>query len=89
MSLGFAVYLFRSGILQIMILSAPLLIIAMATGLIISILQATTSIQEQTLSFVPKIAAILIALILFGPWMFTTLTQYTEQLFAQIPAMAQ
>ncbi len=89
MSVGFAVYLFRGGILQIMILSAPLLIIAMAVGLVISILQATTSIQEQTLSFVPKIAAILVTLILFGPWMFTTLMQYTEQLFAQIPAMAQ
>jgi flagellar biosynthesis protein FliQ len=89
MSLGFAVYLFRSGVLQIMLLAAPVLIIGLATGLVISILQATTSIQEQTLSFVPKIAAILLALILFGPWMFTTITQYTEQLFARIPDMVQ
>ncbi|HUZ18485.1 MAG TPA: flagellar biosynthesis protein FliQ [Spirochaetia bacterium] len=89
MSIGFAVYLFRSGVLQIMLLAAPVLIIGLATGLVISILQATTSIQEQTLSFVPKIAAILLALILFGPWMFTTITQYTEQLFARIPDMVQ
>jgi flagellar biosynthesis protein FliQ len=89
MSLGLAIYIFRSGVLQILILSAPVLIIGMAVGLIISILQATTSIQEQTLSFVPKIAAILLALILFGPWMFTTLMQYTEQLFARIPDMVQ
>jgi len=88
-SIGFAVYLFRSGVLQIMLLAAPVLIIGLATGLVISILQATTSIQEQTLSFVPKIAAILLALILFGPWMFTTITQYTEQLFARIPDMVQ
>lgn len=87
MSIGFASYLFRTGVLQILLLSAPVLIISMAVGLIVSILQATTSIQEQTLSFVPKIAAILLALILFGPWMFTTLTQYTENLFARIPDM--
>jgi flagellar biosynthesis protein FliQ len=89
MSIGLAVYIFRSGVFQILLLSAPMLIIGMAVGLIISILQATTSIQEQTLSFVPKIAAILLSLILFGPWMFTTLMQYTEQLFARIPDMVQ
>ncbi len=87
MTLGYATYIFRTGVLQILILAAPVLIIGMAVGLIISILQATTSIQEQTLSFVPKIAAILLALILFGPWMFTTLSQYAQNLFARIPDM--
>ncbi len=89
MSLGFAAYLMRSGVLQVLLLSAPALIIGLGVGLIISIVQATTSIQEQTLSFVPKIAAILLALILFGPWMFTTLVQYTQSLFAQIPDMVK
>lgn len=87
MTIGYATYIFRTGVLQILILAAPVLIIGMAVGLIISILQATTSIQEQTLSFVPKIAAILLALILFGPWMFTTLSQYALSLFARIPDM--
>jgi len=89
MSIGYAAYLMRSGVLQVLLLSAPALIIGLAIGLIISIIQATTSIQEQTLSFVPKIAAILLALILFGPWMFTTLVQYTQSLFAQIPDMVK
>jgi len=88
-SIGFAAYLMRSGVLQVLLLSAPALIIGLGVGLIISIIQATTSIQEQTLSFVPKIAAILLVLILFGPWMFTTLVQYTESLFAQIPDMVK
>lgn len=87
MTLGLATYIFRSGVMQILILAAPVLIIGMTVGLVISILQATTSIQEQTLSFVPKIAAILLALILFGPWMFATLTQYAQNLFARIPDM--
>jgi flagellar biosynthetic protein FliQ len=89
MSLGDAVALLRGSIFQILILSAPVLLIGMAVGLVISILQATTSIQEQTLTFVPKIAAILLALIFFGPWMFSVLSQYTIQLFRQIPQMVR
>ena len=89
MSIGYAVYLLRSGIFQILILSAPVLLIGLLVGLIVSILQATNSIQEQTLTFVPKIAAILLALVFFGPWMFASLAQYTVQLFQQIPAMVR
>ncbi len=89
MSIGYAVYLLRSGIFQILILSAPVLLIGLVVGLIVSVLQATTSIQEQTLTFVPKIAAILLALVFFGPWMFANLAQYTIQLFQQIPAMVR
>jgi flagellar biosynthetic protein FliQ len=86
MDLGFAVAVFRNAIFQILLLSAPVLIISMVVGLIISIFQATTSIQEQTLSFVPKLAAIMIALIFIGPWMMGELADYTVQLFQQIPA---
>lgn len=89
MSLGYVVYLMRSGIFQILILSAPVLLIGLVVGLIISILQATTSIQEQTLTFVPKIAAILMALVFFGPWIFARLAQYTIQLFQQIPQVVR
>ena len=87
MDVGFVVTIFRSGIYQILIVSAPVLLIGMTTGLIVSIFQATTSIQEQTLTFVPKIAAILIALMFFGPWMMQMLIQFTITLFRYIPRM--
>ncbi|MEW5816065.1 MAG: flagellar biosynthesis protein FliQ [Spirochaetota bacterium] len=89
MSIGFAVYLIRSGIFQILLISAQLLVIGMLVGLIISIFQATTSIQEQTLSFVPKIAAILGALILFGPWIVSSMVQFTVRLIERIPDMVK
>ncbi len=87
MSLGFVVNVLREGVLQIVLLSAPILLVSMVVGLIISIVQATTSIQEQTLTFVPKIAAILGTLILLGPWMITSLVQFTMRLFERIPDM--
>ena len=87
MTLGFAVQLMKSAVLETLLVSAPILSIAVVTGLVVSILQATTSLQEQTLTFVPKIAAIFGGLLLFGTWMFTSLIQYTIQLFQQIPNM--
>ncbi len=84
MGIGEAVAVFRGGIMQVVILSAPVLLIAMAVGLVVSIIQATTSIQEQTLTFVPKIAAILIALFLLGGWMIATLREYSVALFSTI-----
>ena len=89
MSVGQAVYFLRSGIFEILILSAPVLIISLIVGLIISILQATTSIQEQTLTFVPKIVAIFLVLVFLGPWIFARLAQYTVTLFQQIPALVR
>jgi flagellar biosynthetic protein FliQ len=89
MSVGEAVSIMRGGIFEILILSAPVLLVAMAVGLVVSIFQATTSIQEQTLTFVPKIAAIFIVLALLGGWMFGSLAQYTRDLFAMIPQMAR
>ncbi len=87
MDVGFVVNIFRTAILQLLLMSAPVLLMGMLVGLIVSIFQATTSIQEQTLTFVPKIAAILVALLFFGPWMITTLRQFTINLFNQIPNM--
>lgn len=88
MELGTVVSLFRSGILQILMMAAPVLLIGMGVGLIVSVFQATTSIQEQTLTFVPKIAAILLSLFVFGPWMMSTLTQFTIRVIQRIPDMA-
>jgi flagellar biosynthesis protein FliQ len=88
-SVGDAVSIMRGGIFEILILSAPVLLVAMVVGLVVSIFQATTSIQEQTLTFVPKIAAIFFVLALLGGWMFGSLAQYTRDLFAMIPQMAR
>ncbi|MBN1836542.1 MAG: flagellar biosynthesis protein FliQ [Spirochaetales bacterium] len=87
MGIGDAVNLLRGGVVQTLLIAAPLLLIGMVVGLIISIFQATTSIQEQTLTFVPKIAAILGALILFGPWILSSMAQFTVRLFGRIPGM--
>ena len=86
--LATVIAIFRSGVLQILMLAAPVLLIGMGVGLIVSVFQATTSIQEQTLTFVPKIAAILLSLFVFGPWMFSSLTQFTLRIFQTIPEMA-
>ncbi|SNX55504.1 flagellar biosynthesis protein FliQ [Thermoanaerobacterium sp. RBIITD] len=74
----------REALMITMIISAPLLIISLLIGLIISIFQATTQIQEQTLTFVPKILAIFASIILFGPWMLTTMINYTQHLILNI-----
>jgi len=86
-NLGFAVQIIRSGVFHILIVSAPALITGLVVGLVVSIVQATTSIQEQTLTFVPKIAAILLSLFVMGPWMIRVLVQFAQNIFAQIPAM--
>jgi flagellar biosynthetic protein FliQ len=70
-----------------LMVSAPLFIAALATGLIISIFQAATQINETTLTFVPKLIAIFITLILAGPWMITVMTDYMRRLYEAIPSM--
>lgn len=87
MDLGFAVQVIRNGIFHILIVAAPGLVTGLLVGLIVSIVQATTSIQEQTLTFVPKIAAILLAIFFMGPWMIRVLVQFTRNLFSTIPQM--
>ena len=84
MSMDMALRIVREGVLETLILAGPLLLIGLAVGLIVAILQATTSIQEQTLSFVPKIAAILIGLIIFGNFLVTSLVSYTQRIFQMI-----
>lgn len=81
--------LLRGGIREVIILASPLLLTALVVGLVVAILQATTSIQEQTLTFVPKIIAILLVLAFLGGWMFSSLRDYTIQLFQMIPSLAQ
>jgi len=78
----------RNAFFTIMIVSGPILIIALVVGLLISILQATTQIQEQTLSFVPKIVAVMLALIIFGSFMINIMISFTTDLFKLIPTIS-
>ncbi|MCK4540617.1 MAG: flagellar biosynthesis protein FliQ [Spirochaetales bacterium] len=89
MSIGFAVSIIRSGVFQVLTMAAPMLLVGLGVGLIVSILQATTSIQEQTLTFVPKIAAILLAVALFGPWIMTSMREFTLAIMSRIPDMVR
>jgi flagellar biosynthetic protein FliQ len=70
-----------------LIISAPLLLSALLIGLIVSIFQAATQINEMTLSFIPKLLGIFLVLILTGPWMLTMMVDYMQRLFGNIPWM--
>jgi flagellar biosynthetic protein FliQ len=87
MSIGDVTALLRGGVQQVLMLGAPLLLTALIVGLVVAILQATTSIQEQTLTFVPKVFAILLMLAFLGGFMFSSLRDYTIVLFRRIPDM--
>ena len=89
MSIGMIVSLLREGVFQVFVLAAPILLAALVVGLIVAIFQATTSIQEQTLTFVLKILTILGMLALLGGWMFSVLREYTVRLFDIIPQLVQ
>ncbi|MDR1663299.1 MAG: flagellar biosynthesis protein FliQ [Clostridiales bacterium] len=75
----------REGLFTIIWVAAPPLLMGLAAGLIISIFQTITSIQEQTLAFIPKILAVLLSLILFGPFMIDRLQAYIEYLITNLP----
>jgi flagellar biosynthetic protein FliQ len=77
----------RNAVEITLLISAPLFIAALVTGLIVSIFQAATQINEATLSFVPKLIAIFITLIVAGPWMLTMMTDYMRRLYESIPSM--
>jgi len=64
--------------------SAPMLVLALVMGLVVSIFQATTQIQEQTLAFVPKIAVVLLSMLVFGPWILNTLVDFTYNLLGNL-----
>lgn len=74
----------RETIVTTMLLAAPPLLIGLGVGLIISIFQAVTQIQEQTLTFVPKLIAILVSLLIFGPWMLNILTGFTVNILGNL-----
>lgn len=84
MDIEIVVDIFRQAVTMILIMSAPMLVLGLAVGLIVSIFQATTQIQEATLSFVPKIAAVLISMVVFAPFLIATIVDFTSNLFMNI-----
>lgn len=77
----------REALYLTMLLAGPLLLGALAVGLLIGVFQAATQIQEMTLSFIPKLIALVFALLMAGPWMLRMITEFTIELFTAIPAM--
>ncbi len=74
----------EKGVFTILIVAGPLLILALAVGLGVSIFQATTQIQEQTLAFIPKIVAVLVGIVFIGPWMLSHLLSYATEIFENL-----
>jgi flagellar biosynthetic protein FliQ len=83
----FVIHLVRESFYTLILIASPVLLVSMVVGLIISIFQAATSIQEFTLTFVPKLIVIAIVLVISLPWMMETLISFTLTLFNQIPML--
>lgn len=77
----------RGAIEATLILSAPMLLTALVIGLVVSIFQAATQINEQTLSFIPKIVGTFLVMLLAGPWMLSYITEYFQRLYNSIPGL--
>jgi flagellar biosynthetic protein FliQ len=87
MSSDLAVQVARDALFMVMLISAPMLGLGLLVGIAVSIFQATTQIQEQTLSFIPKIIAVFAAIIIFGPWILRLMVDYTREIFLTLPQM--
>ena len=81
MTQDMAIQFGREALFMVMLVSAPMLGLGLIVGVVVSIFQATTQIQEQTLVFVPKIIATFVAILLFGPWILGMLVDYTREIF--------
>ena len=87
MDTAMVIDLARQSLWVSVLVCAPLLGVALAVGLVIGIVQAATSINEMTLSFIPKLIALAMALLLFGSWQLVTLIDFTRNIFQRIPAL--
>jgi len=85
MSGDLVVQLGQEALFIVMIVSAPMLGLGLIVGLMVSVFQATTSIQEQTLAFIPKIIAVFVAILIFGPWMLRIMTEYLTNILVNLP----
>jgi flagellar biosynthetic protein FliQ len=87
MSVDQAVELSRAAVMIALIIGAPVMLVAVAVGLIVSMLQAMTQLQDQTLSFVPKIVAMLLATLFVLPWILTRMMEYSTDLITEVPSL--
>jgi flagellar biosynthetic protein FliQ len=87
MEIATVIDLARSALWAVLLISGPLLLVALGVGLFIGVIQAATSINEATLSFIPKLLALGISLALFGGWQLTMMVVYTRDIYKRIPAM--
>ncbi len=85
MSGDLVIQLGQEALMTVIIVSAPMLGLGLAVGLTVSVFQATTSIQEQTLAFIPKIIAVFVAILIFGPWMLSIMVEFFTGIFVNIP----
>jgi flagellar biosynthetic protein FliQ len=88
-SVGFVANIMGQAVFQVLLMAAPMLGLGLLVGLTVSIFQATTSIQEQTLTFVPKIVVVLGSLVVFGAWMVNSMINFTMRIFGYIPDMVK
>lgn len=86
MSGDLVIQLGQEALMVVLIVSAPMLGLGLAVGLAVSVFQATTSIQEQTLAFIPKIIAVFVAILIFGPWMLRIMIEFFSGIFIGLPA---
>ncbi|HDL03541.1 MAG: flagellar biosynthetic protein FliQ [Candidatus Zixiibacteriota bacterium] len=77
----------RDAVLTMLLVSAPMLLSGLLVGLVISLLQAVTQVHEMTLTFIPKIVAVAVSLIIFLPWIMNVVTEFTVRLFGIIPTL--
>ena len=87
MEIATVVDLGRGALWAVMIIASPLLVVALGIGLFIGVIQAATSINEMTLSFIPKLLAMGVTLALFGGWQLSMLVDYTRDIYKRIPAL--
>ncbi|MCQ4087202.1 flagellar biosynthesis protein FliQ [Saccharibacillus sp. JS10] len=84
MDANFIIGLAGEAVYVVLKASAPMLILGLAVGLLVSVFQATTQIQEQTLAFVPKIVAVMLSVLIFGPWILNTLVDFTYNILSNL-----
>ena len=85
MSGDLVIQLAQQSLMLVLIVSAPMLGLGLIVGLMVSVFQATTSIQEQTLAFIPKIVAVFVAILIFGPWMLRIMVEFVTNIFVNLP----
>ena len=86
MSENDVLYLAKEALMTALMVGGPVLGASLLVGLLVSIFQAMTQIQEQTLTFIPKIVAVLVSIVIFGPWMIRLLVDFAERLLSDLPA---